>query len=128
MDIRYQILFEEFQQKLIQDRDLKLNKNNCKGLFDEMTEEEKAFFKITKKGPIEPKIIQIMEPAEEQMLLKKPDGHLIATNAAFKFMKLLVDEYKKDEAKLEEKLVTKLKATFTKALRTGDDNLMDGVR
>jgi hypothetical protein len=69
-----------------------------------------------------------MEPAEELMLLKKPDGHLIATNAAFKFMKLLVDEYKKDEAKLENKLVTKLKATFTKALRTGDDNLMDGVR
>jgi len=94
-----------------------------------MTEEEKAFFKIiSKKDPIEPKLIQIMEPAEELMLLKKPDGHLIATNAAFKFMKLLVDEYNKDEAKLENKLVTKLKATFTKALRTGDDNLMDGFR
>ncbi len=94
-----------------------------------MTEEEKAFFKfITKKDPIEPKLIQIMEPAEEQMLLKKPDGHLIATNAAFKFMKLLVEEYKKDEAKLENKLVNKLKATFTKALRTAADHLMDGVR
>ena len=94
-----------------------------------MTEEEKAFFKvITKKDPIEPKLIQIMEPAEEQMLLKKPDGHLIATNAAFKFMKLLVEEYKKDEAKLENKLVNKLKATFTKALRTAADHLMDEVR
>lgn len=55
------------------------------------------------------------------MLLKKPEGLLIATNAAFKLMKLLVDSYKQDEAKIENKLVNKLKNTFYKALSEGPD-------
>lgn len=92
-----------------------------------MTQQEQALIKIiTKKHP-EPKLIQIMEPVEDKMLLIKPNGHMIATNASFKLMKLLIEEYKKDEAKLENKLVSKLKSTFTTALRTEAERLMDGA-
>jgi len=41
----------------------KLPLNNSKRLYDDITELEKAFYKIiTKKEPIQPKLIEIMAP------------------------------------------------------------------
>lgn len=85
-----------------------------------MTNEERSFMKIVNEraSGTRPRkhIFEVGSPEQEQSLIRKPEGQLIATNASFELLRLLVNSYVSDLMALQNSMTRRLAQAFRNKL------------
>lgn len=123
MKEKYRKMFETFLLSLIIEKKAPLSKAAKAAIYGSMSDRDRSFTKIVNEraAVTRPRkhIFEVNSPEQEQAMIRKPEGQLVATNASYELLQQLVDSYQSDEMNLNNKIARNLARLFREKLGQG---------
>ena len=93
---------------------VKYNKEEILDFFKPKTDRDISMIKMMKNMDCQPRVsvYEIKQPEEEQTLIKKLDGQIIAGKHSYELLNKLVDSYQNEDLKIKNRMMEKLRKIF----------------